>query len=625
MSHLDIPLGGTWAPEIGCRFLVWAPEHERLYVDVVAPEKRQIEMAPLEAGYYFAVDPELGPGTRYFYRLSGDKRRPDPASRAQPEGVHGPSEIVQEAFEWRDQLWDGVLLEHYILYEVHVGTFTEAGTFEAMIGQLDRLRDLGVTAVELMPVAQFAGTRNWGYDGVYPYAVQRSYGGVHGLKRLVDECHRRSLAVVLDVVYNHLGPEGNYSAEYGPYFTPRYATPWGQGVNFDGPLSDEIRRFWIENALRWVTEFHIDALRLDAIHAILDFSVQPFLVDLCDIVHQRAEELNRRIYLIAECDRSDPKTVQPRYQGGYGMDAVWNDSFHHALHTALTGERGGYYVDYKGLPDLVRAWRQGYVYSGEYSPHRQRRHGASSSEIPARRFVVFSQNHDQVGNRALGERLAALVSFEALKLAAAAVLLSPFVPLLFMGEEYGEPAPFTFFASYGDEQLVEAVRKGRREEFADFEWQGEMPDPMSEETFRLSKLNHALLQDGHHKVLCEFYRELIRLRKNCRSLSKLSKKQQDVQVYETRDTVVIRRVEDSEETATILHFGHDPRALQLSLIGSWKKELDSADSRWNGPGSQVPDTVQSTGEVELQVGASSVLLFSRTLPSVFSVSWRWNE
>jgi len=625
LKHLDIPLGGTWATDVGCRFLVWAPDHDRLYVDIIAPEQRQIEMERLEAGYHLAVVQDLGPGTRYFYRLPGDKQRPDPASRSQPDGVHGPSEILQEGFEWRDQLWDGLLLEHYILYEVHVGTFTEAGTFEAMIAQLDRLKELGITAVELMPVAQFAGTRNWGYDGVYPYAVQKSYGGVHGLKRLVDECHQRSLAVVLDVVYNHLGPEGNYSAEYGPYFTPKYATPWGQGVNFDGALSDEVRRFWLENALRWVTEFHIDALRLDAIHAILDFSVQPFLLDLCVMVHQRAAELNRRIYLIAECDRSDPKTVTLPDQGGYGMDAVWNDSFHHALHTALTSEQGGYYVDYKGLPDLVRAWRQGFVYSGEYSPYRRRRHGASSSEIPARRFVVFSQNHDQIGNRALGERLSDLVSFESLKLAAACILLSPYVPLLFMGEEYADPAPFTFFVSYGDEQLIEAVRKGRREEFADFEWQGEIPDPLAEETFRRAKLNHALRTEGHHQVLCEFYKELIRLRKTCRSLSKLSKKKQDVQVHEARDAVVIRRVEDSQETATILHFGPAARSLQVSLIGSWNKEIDSADTRWNGPGSRVPDKIQSTGELELQVGATSVLLFSRTLPSVFSVSWRWNE
>jgi maltooligosyltrehalose trehalohydrolase len=582
-------------------------------------------MERLEAGYHFAVAPDLDPGTRYFYGLPGGQRRPDPASRSQPDGVHGPSEILKEVFEWHDQLWDGLLLEHYILYEVHVGTFTEAGTFEAMIAQLDRLSDLGITAVELMPVAQFVGTRNWGYDGVYPYAVQRSYGGALGLKRLVDECHGRSLAVVLDVVYNHLGPEGNYAAEYGPYFTSRYATPWGQGVNFDGPLSDEVRRFWIENALTWVTEFHIDALRLDAVHAIFDFSVQPFLVDLSDTVHQRAQELNRRIYLIAECDRSDPKTVQRRYRGGYGLDAVWNDGFHHALHTALTGEQRGYYVDYKGLPDLVRAWRQGFVYSGEYSPYRRRRHGADSSEIPARRFVVFSQNHDQVGNRATGERLSHLVSFEALKLAAACVLLSPFVPLLFMGEEYAETAPFTFFASYADEQLIEAVRKGRREEFASFEWHDEIPDPMAEETFRAAKLDHALGESGHHKVLCEFYRELIRLRKTSPSLSMLSKKNQDVQVHEAREAMVIRRVERSQETATILHFGSAARALQVSLIGSWKKELDSADTRWNGPGSQVHDTIQSTGEIELQVGATSALVFSRTLPSVFSVSWRWNE
>ncbi|RPI27449.1 MAG: malto-oligosyltrehalose trehalohydrolase [Acidobacteria bacterium] len=623
--HLDIPLGGTWAAGEGCRFLVWAPDHERVYLDILSPEQREIQMEPHEAGYHFAVAPGLGPGTRYFYRPSGDKRRPDPASRSQPEGVHGPSEVIHEGFEWHDQLWDGILLEHYILYEVHVGTYTEAGTFEALIEHLDGLKDLGITALEIMPVAQFAGTRNWGYDGVYPYAVQRSYGGAHGLKRLVDECHSRGLAVVLDVVYNHLGPEGNYSAEFGPYFTPRYTTPWGQGVNFDGPLSDEVRRYWTENALRWVTEFHIDALRLDAIHAILDFSVQPFLRDLSKVVHRRAEELNRRIYLIAECDRSDPKTIQPRYQGGFGIDAVWNDSFHHALHTALTAEQGGYYIDYKGLPDLVQSFRRGFVYSGQYSPYRRRRHGATSAEIPARCFVVFSQNHDQVGNRALGERLSDLVSFEALKLAAAAVLFSPYVPLLFMGEEYADPAPFTFFVSHEDPQLVEAVRKGRREEFADFEWQDQLPDPQAEETFASARLNHALKNDGHHRVLREFYKELMRLRKSCRSLSRLSRKNQDLEVFAAREAFILRRTEDSQETATIFHFGAIPRSLQLSLTGSWKKELDSSDTRWDGPGTVVPDVIDVLGEVQIHVAPTSVLLFSRTLPSVFSVSWRWNE
>jgi maltooligosyltrehalose trehalohydrolase len=349
---------------------------------------------------------------------------------------------------------------------------------------------LGVTAIELMPVAQFPGGRNWGYDGVHPFAVQNTYGGPEGLRRLVDAAHSLGLAVVMDAVYNHVGPEGNYLADFGDYFTDRHHTPWGQAVNFDDAGSDEVRRFFIENALCWIDEYHIDALRLDAVHAIYDFSAKTFLRELADAVRLEGERLNRRVYTIAESCLNDTRLIDPPEQGGFGLDAQWSDDLHHALRTELTDERGGYYVDYQGFPNLAKAYRAGFVQDGTYSEYRRRRHGNSAKHVNPIKLVVCSQNHDQVGNRLLGERLTELVSFEQQKLAAASIILSPYLPMLFMGEEYAETAPFQFFISHTDPDLVRAVREGRKEEFARFEWNQEPPDPQDEATFLRCKLNH---------------------------------------------------------------------------------------------------------------------------------------
>ncbi len=464
--YLPSTIGAWTVGEGRCRFRVWAPTAQSVEVHLLPPAERFVPMAGRRRGYYEVVLDGVEPGTLYRYRLDGTLERPDPASRCQPEDVHGPSQVVDSDFDWDDDAWCGIPLRDYIVYELHVGTFTPEGTFEAIIPYLPELRALGITAVELMPIAQFPGQRNWGYDGVYPFAVQHSYGGPDGLKRLVQACHQHSLAVVLDVVYNHLGPDGNYLGDYGPYFTERYKTPWGGALNLDGPYSDEVRRFFIDNALFWVTEFRIDALRVDAVHAILDHSAQPFLQELGLALQARAEHMNRRIYAIAESALNDTRIIRPRELGGYGLDAQWNDDFHHALRVLLTGDQGGYYQDFGELGHLAKAFREGFVYAGDYSTYRRRRHGNSSQHMPAQQFVVFTQNHDQVGNRMLGERLSQLVSLEALKLAASAVLLSPFIPLLFMGEEYGEVAPFQYFISHLDAQLVDAVRRGRREEFA---------------------------------------------------------------------------------------------------------------------------------------------------------------
>jgi maltooligosyltrehalose trehalohydrolase len=586
------PLGAALQENGRCRFTVWAPHAEGVEVLRTDFEAQPAPMVRQPEGY-FGAELAAPPGARYRYRLhrpDGEVRdRPDPASRSQPEGVHGPSQVVSTVFDWFTQNWCGRPLTQYVIYELHVGTFSREGTFDGAVRHLDALAELGVTAVELMPVAQFPGDRNWGYDGVYPFAVQNSYGGAEGLKRLVDACHRRGLAVVLDVVYNHLGPEGNYLRDFGPYFTDFYRTPWGEALNFDGPHSDHVRHYFIANALQWVDEFRIDALRLDAVHAILDFSARPFLEELGRAVHQRAEALNRRIHLIAESALNDTRIVRPRELGGFALDAQWNDDFHHSLRTALGQEGTGYYRDYKGLEDLARAWREGYVYTGQYSAFRQRAHGNASRLVPARQFVVFAQNHDQVGNRMRGERLSTLVSFEQQKLAAAVVLLSPFIPLLFMGEEYGATTPFLYFVSHGDPDLVAAVREGRQREFAAFEWRGEPPDPQDEATFRKSVLDHASQADGSGQCLYNYCQTLLALRRERAELANLSKKAMTVDCDHNRGLLMVRRTLGSAAALLIFNFNGGPEPALIDLPeGHWCLVIDSADERWNGPGANPP-------------------------------------
>ena len=606
-------LGVTYLGDSRCQFLVWAPLVPKVDVHVVSPEERIFPLARDSQGYHQATVDGVEPGYRYFYRLDSERERPDPASRFQPQGVHGSSEVVASYFPWRDRGWTGLPLEEYIIYELHVGTFTEEGTFEAVIPHLDGLKELGVTAVELMPVAQFPGNRNWGYDGVYPFAVQGSYGGPLGLRRLVSACHQRGLALILDVVYNHLGPEGNYLADFGPYFTERYQTPWGAALNFDGPHSDEVRRFFIENAIYWLTEFHIDALRLDALHAILDISPYPFIEELAVGFHEQVEKLKHRAYLIGESAANDARLIRAPEQGGYGLDAQWNDDFHHALHVLLAGEQNGYYRDFGGLEHLVKAFQEGFVYSGQYSQYRKRRHGITSRDIPAQRFVVFAQNHDQVGNRTKSQRLSQLVPFDGLKLAAGVVLLSPFLPLLFMGEEYGEEAPFAYFVSHSEPALIEAVRRGRREDFASFEWTGEMPDPQDEATFLSARLNHRLRGEGQHQILAEFYRELIRLRRETPALARLSKDTMTVRGFEDR-LLLIQRWSEGSQAVLVFNLSQDQSLVTIPMTpGRWHKKLDSAGERWGGKGSTIPEQLDIKMEVTLTLSPWAFVLFLKEI------------
>ena len=578
----------------------------------MSPLDRVENLRPLSRGYWDVVLEGVEPGATYRIRLEGSLERPDPASRYQPDGVDGPSEVIHPHFGWSDTEWRGRPLEQYVLYELHVGTFTSEGTFEAIIPHLPYLSGLGVTMLELMPVAQFPGARNWGYDGVFPFAVQNSYGGPIGLKRLVNACHQAGLGVTLDVVYNHLGPEGNYLSDFGPYFTDRYRTPWGSAVNFDGADSDEVRRYFIENALCWLADYHIDALRLDAVHTIFDNSARPFLEELGVAVHGFAEKNGRPCYVIPESDLNDPRLVRSKDCGGFGLDAVWNDGFHHSLRVLLTGERNGYYRDYGELSQLEKAYREGFVYSGEYSQFRRRRYGSSSVDLPASKLVVFSQNHDQVGNRMLGDRLTTLVSLESLKLAAAAVLLSPFLPLLFMGEEYGERAPFLYFVSHSDPQLIEAVRRGRKEEFASFAWQGQTPDPQDVGTFLRSKLDHQLRDLEPHAVLRAFYAELLRLRRNNAALANLSKDHMKTHVLEDERTLLVRRWTVSQDLFFALCFSDSAARCELPVPdGRWHKLLDSSSAAWLGPGESAPQVVESSGNAAVCLNPEAVVLYQK--------------
>jgi maltooligosyltrehalose trehalohydrolase len=494
---------------------LWAPQARSVDLILIdGPHRRTYPMTGEEHGYYSHTEAGIRDGQRYAYRLGGGPERPDPASLWQPEGVHTASAVFRpERFQWHDRAWTGVRRENLVIYELHVGTFTPEGTFDGIIPRLAGLRELGITAIELMPVAQFPGTRNWGYDGTFLYAAQNSYGGPERLQRLVDACHAAGLAIFLDVVYNHLGPEGNYLREFGPYFADRYRTAWGPAFNYDSGGCDAVRDFVIDNVRMWIEEFHFDGLRLDAVHAIYDFSPHHILQAIKEAADDRARRRAYPAHIIAESDLNDIRLLLPPERGGYGLDAQWSDDFHHAVHAYLTGERHGYYKDFGSVQHLARALEQPFVYTGLYSPHRNRRHGAPSGDLPGDRFVVNIQNHDQVGNRARGDRLSKLLPPGAQRLAASLLLLSPHLPLVFMGDEYGEEHPFQFFCSFQDGQLIQNVRKGRRAEFASFAWQGEVPDPQAESTFQASRLTWSWPPGSVHEGMRNLYADLLAARR----------------------------------------------------------------------------------------------------------------
>lgn len=561
-------------------FRVWAPFRKTVALQL--PDQL-LQLDPTGDGYWERNVAGIYPGTHYHYLLDGTLQRPDPASRWQPEGVHGPSSIPVTQFSFTDDRWTGIAPADMILYEIHTGTFTPEGTFQGIRHRLPALRDLGITAIEIMPIAQFPGDRNWGYDGVYPFAVQHSYGSADDLKMLVDAAHQMDIAVILDVVYNHQGPEGNYLQDYGPYFTDKYKTPWGMALNFDGPYCDGVRGFYLQNALMWLDEFHIDGLRLDAVHAIEDSSACHFMEELSTAVRALEIRTGKRKVLIGEIDLNNPRFVNPVEKGGYGLNAQWVDEFHHALHSRLTGERKGYYEDFGEVSHLQRSFEDIYVYTGQLSAHRKRRFGIRPADNPFSQFVVFSQNHDQVGNRMMGDRLSALVSFEARKLAAAAVLLSPFIPLLFMGEEYGEENPFLFFTSHTDPALIKAVQEGRQQEFAHFFAEGQAPDPQDPATFEESKLSWDITT-GNNIALLACYRVLLDLRKNKRAMQNKDRTGSRIHHAGNPELLVLERSMDKEALLIVLNFSERSEAVPFTSVGRLQKIFDSASIQFNGPG-----------------------------------------
>jgi maltooligosyltrehalose trehalohydrolase len=494
-------------------FHLWAPLLSSVTLRLASGGAlaQDFPMLPSSDDGYWSLTLPASAGNRYQYITDAGVALPDPVSRKLPEGVHGPTEIVDPAFPWSDALWHGLLLPNYVLYELHVGTFTPEATLDSAIARLDYLRDLGITAVELMPLNATPGTRNWGYDGVGLYAVQSNFGGPAALRRFVDAAHQRGLAVILDVVYNHFGNEGNYLGQFGPYFTAKHKTPWGDAINYDDIDSTHVRRFIVENALYWLREYHLDGLRLDAVQTIKDDSSLHIVAEIAARAHQLGADEHRTVVVTVETDENDPRYVLPVAQGGYAVDAVWSDDFHHTIHVLLTGENKGYYQDFADPGLLPRVLTQPYAFQGEpFQFWQGRPRGAQDPGLPLSSQVICIQNHDQVGNRALGERLTALVPTGARKLAAALLLLSPHTPLLFMGQEYDESAPFQFFTSFEDPAIQKAVSEGRPREFAEFGWT-DVPDPQDVATFAHSRLQW--LQGEANLDMLAWYRTLLRLRR----------------------------------------------------------------------------------------------------------------
>lgn len=608
----------------GTQFRVWAPRVERLAVKLLGDELRTFPLTRAAGDIFECIVPDARAGADYFYVLNDETERPDPVSRYQPQGVHGPSRIVDpDDFAWSDQDWRGLPLKEFIIYELHTGTFTPEGTFESIIPRLEHLKQLGITAIELMPVAEFPGGRNWGYDGAYPYAPQSTYGGPPGLKRLIDACHKAGLAFILDVVYNHLGPEGNYFGEYAPIFTQHYHTPWGDALNFDDADSDGVRRYFVENALYWLTEYHVDGLRLDAIHRIIDISPRHLLADLAAVFHEQARQLGRMAWTIAESDLNDTRIIKPAGECGYGLDAQWSDDFHHSLHALVTKTDRGYFADFGRMSDLAQAITAGYVYAGQYSGFRRKRHGNSSRLRPGEQFVICIQNHDQIANGYWGDRLSTIATLDQQKLAAALLCCAPNLPMLFMGQEWGELAPFLYFTSHTDAALAQGVREGRRKEYAAFvkeegETQssiGGFADPQAPETFAHSKLVWSRLDESPHVEVLRFYRALIAARKEHRCLSNCNKELTEVAFDEAcRWLTLVRGAENGSAALLVCNLSDERQMIPLPIKADvrWQLLVWSGAPEFGGQPSQAqlpPQSVDENAQAGLELSGWQAALY----------------
>ncbi|MBE9464231.1 malto-oligosyltrehalose trehalohydrolase [Dyadobacter subterraneus] len=566
-----------------CVFTVWAPKKETMQLQLISSETELLEMQKNDEGYFHLTVDNVLPGAQYFFKPEGtEKGIPDPASQFQPDGVHGPSAVVdQHAYQWKTN-WSGLPLKDLIFYELHVGTFTKEGTFEAIIPLLDDLAETGINAIELMPVSQFPGNRNWGYDGVFPYAVQNSYGGPEKLKLLVDAAHERGIAVFLDVVFNHLGPEGNYAGEFGPYFTDTYCTPWGNAINFDGAWSDGVREYFAGVISHFYEHYHLDGLRVDAVHMMFDNGAVNFWEMVSVELDQLREKLGRSFYLIAESDLNSPKTVKLPENGGLGFNVQWLDDFHHALYVLLDKEGQSRYEDFGKMEQLAKAYTDGFVHSGEYVKFRNRKHGASSAGLPGETFLVFNQNHDQIGNRVGGERLSMLVNFDRQKLAAAAMLLAPYLPMFFMGEEYGADTPFFYFVSHSEEDLIKMVVEGRRKEFENYKWETDPPNPQEEQTFNNSKLDWEKRKTGRYLVMLNWNKELIKLRKTHPALKNFNKNDVRVTLFGPIGFALHRKSSDQkQELLCIFNLSEKESSFNIpERDGNWNKIIDSTEKIW---------------------------------------------
>ncbi|HWB70697.1 MAG TPA: malto-oligosyltrehalose trehalohydrolase [Egibacteraceae bacterium] len=586
---------------------MWAPRAERAELVVAG---RRAALTPVERGWFTATAPAVD-GDDYGFRLDGGPLRPDPASRRQPTGVHGLSRLVDpRRFAWSpaEAGWRGAPLAGAVVYELHVGTFTPARTFDAVAEHLPELADLGVTHVEVMPVNTFNGTHGWGYDGVGWYAVHEPYGGPAAFARLVDACHRAGLSVVLDVVYNHLGPSGNYLPDFGPYLTDRYATPWGPALNLDGPGSDPVRAFVVDNALMWLADYHVDALRLDAVHGLIDTSALPILTELSAAVEALAVRSCRPLQIMAESDRCDPLTVRPRALGGTGLDGQWADDLHHAVHSALTGERDGYYVDYRGLRDVAETYRRGFLFDGRYSVYRQRTVGAPLGDTPGHRLVGCVQNHDQVGNRAFGERLTALVDPALARIAALLLCAAPHTPLLFMGEEYGETNPFLYFTSHPEPELAEAVRAGRRDEFARFAaFAADVPDPQDPATLGRSTLERSRARTPEGRARRALWADLLMLRRQQPALANGRRDLVEVLAAGDETLLLARRDPTSPPLLVAANLGDAVVALPAPAGDGWAPLLDTGHARSGGAGAAARHDPAGRA---LRVGPRSAVLWT---------------
>ncbi len=596
-------------------FRIWAPKAKSLSLVIAGKDqKTHHPMQSDDFGIFQISLPYQSSPMDYFYCIDGDRLRPDPASRWQPFGVHGPSRVYDpKKFEWNDQSWKGIALSDYLIYELHIGTFTPEGTFEAAINKLPHLRELGITAIELMPIIEFPNDRNWGYDGVYPYAPHHSYGGPNGLKRLIDACHQEGLAVIIDVVYNHLGPEGNYLSDFGFYFTDHYKTPWGKAINFDGAYSDAVRDFFIENALYWLEEYHVDALRLDAIHSIFDFSACHILKEMREVFHKKADELGRTAYIIAESDLNDVRLLNPLDKGGYAIDSQWNDDFHHALYALLTKSQWGYFADFGHIADLTKAIKDGFVYDGKWSSYRKKRFGSSSRHIPGDQFVVCIQNHDQIGNAAQGIRLGRLVDADQYRLASVILFCASNIPLLFMGQEWNATTPFLFFTSYEDEALALSVREGYHREFQLNPLDSSTLDPQDVNRFNQSKLKWSELPLPAHQEMFRFYQRLISLRKELKCLSNSRKDLTKTQFSENEKWLVVHRSDPSgSEALLIANLAADVQEINVFFSpGSWVLKLYSAAHQ--NPNITPPNSLNFAAGTSclIPVQANTALLYVR--------------